>query len=217
MEWIKNRINQFGILGCIVALVILLGGGYIGILYLDYLYSKAVQQKVYGDREAEIVRVWGEDGLTSYHYAENFNHIIRENGVAYRENKIGLFDLKTRRTPYSDYVDKWDVRVDKQGAFVYYIYSMENTESFMVGTILTDSFGKVLYQGVSNINDHSPLTTVSLSSGDEVNIHTYYLIDKDVVSQFESKTGMKVNLDADAFDKNFDIEYMQLSGIKEAK
>lgn len=79
---------------------------------------------------------------------------------------------------------------------MYYIYSMENTESFMVGTILT---------------------TVSLSSGDEVNIHTYYLIDKDVVSQFESKTDMKVNLDADAFDKNFDIEYMQLSGIKEAK
>lgn len=210
-----NKLKQLSIFPKIIIVVCLIIALWLAYMYAGFKYYNYKWTKDRTEIENMVESTWHVDGMKLHNYTEKINHLVKTKDSCYWIYHVGSFNLKKLEIPNVKNAvnSSWDYLVHEDNTFYFFLYSMEHVESMPVGVIIYDMNGNQIYSGVADINDHNERMRFNLKQDTEIRAVAYYLIDEETIEKYEKDSGTKVNIDKTVLEKEFDIEFVELSGI----
>lgn len=142
-----------------------------------------------------------------------------KDSVGYR---IGIYGLLYHKENFHKLTEgsaqeRCDYMAYETNDYDVYYYSLEEVEPFYVGICITNDRGDVLYYGVSDVNNKKPLGRIHVEEGEVYASRIFYLLDEEVIKQYEEFTGDKVPQDKYPTQTNYRWDIMEVFGCKEAQ
>lgn len=142
-----------------------------------------------------------------------------KDSVGYR---IGIYGMLYHKENYHKLTEetaqeRCDYMAHETNDYEIYYYSLEEVEPFYVGICITNDNGDILYRGVSDVNNKASLGTIYVEEGEVYNSRIFYLLDEDVIKEYEKFSGDTVSKEQYPTQTNYRWDIMEVFGGKEAQ